>query len=77
MSILNDCRVERYVRWTRGQYGPWATDVLFGLGARYGVRPFRLVVFSIADHCCDNEAILYPLLDCAKQIIGRMCSDNL
>jgi hypothetical protein len=41
-------RVERYLRWTRGQYGRWATDVLFGLGARYGVRPFRLVVFSIA-----------------------------
>jgi hypothetical protein len=41
-------RVERHMRWTRGQYGRWATDALFGLGARYGVRPFRLVVFSIA-----------------------------
>lgn len=41
-------RVERRNRWQQGQYGFWLTDLLFGAVARYGVRPFRLIVFSLA-----------------------------
>jgi hypothetical protein len=44
---LEQRQVERRQRWQRRQYGRWFTDLVFGCVARYGVRPFRLAVFSI------------------------------
>lgn len=41
-------RVERKAKWQQHQFGRWLTDAAFGVGARYGVRPLRLVTFSVA-----------------------------